>query len=334
MRGKLNYDPEDDINADPLTVFDDGVGICTDFGNLLTLLALSVGVRANTVMFWGGFESMGKNVWVTLAGKLLSLVNVKSPNPALNPPPEARIGPRRVPDQRGGPPNGRRPPAGRVRRRRDPLMAPFLARLASFSGALADEAMAIIRQPQHGESDEKLACVAIQPVAHAWPYWRSLSLPAYEQAAALVSAPPSISAEDFGQVVQRFEAASLADVAFVDLLPSVTDVAPDDPALLSLVRSAGSLSLEREIPSLFAHIAEGHGGRAAIEAGKRLSTEADMRPLLWALMGAGRWSNRPMRAGRWHRPERSRRAFNSLPASRPSSPRCRQPKAKLCCERS
>jgi hypothetical protein len=86
IRGALAYDPADDINSDPLTVFGDGVGICTDFGNLLTLLALSVGLQANGVMFWGGFQSQGKNVWVTKAGDLLSLRNVKSPNPSYNPP--------------------------------------------------------------------------------------------------------------------------------------------------------------------------------------------------------------------------------------------------------
>lgn len=85
LNKSLAYKPDDPINADPLTVFDDGVGICTDFGNLLTLLALSVGIQANSVMFWGGFQSMGKNVWVTKAGGLLSLTKVKSPNPLLHP---------------------------------------------------------------------------------------------------------------------------------------------------------------------------------------------------------------------------------------------------------
>ena len=91
IRGSVNYDPADPINPDPLTVFDDGIGICTDFGNLLTLLALSIGLNANSVMFFGGFISKGKNVWASLGGALgnLNLVNVKSPNPAYNPPPTA-----------------------------------------------------------------------------------------------------------------------------------------------------------------------------------------------------------------------------------------------------
>lgn len=86
LRGSVNYSPSDPINPDPLTVFDDGVGICTDFGNLLTLLARSVGLNANTVLYWGGFESLGRNIWVTLAGSRATLDNVKSPNPAFNPP--------------------------------------------------------------------------------------------------------------------------------------------------------------------------------------------------------------------------------------------------------
>jgi hypothetical protein len=82
----LAYNPGDPINADPLTVLGDGVGICTDFGNLLTLLARTVGLNANAVMFWGGFESLGRNVWVTLGAGFQSLADVKSPDPAYNPP--------------------------------------------------------------------------------------------------------------------------------------------------------------------------------------------------------------------------------------------------------
>jgi hypothetical protein len=70
-------------------VLGDGVGICTDYGNLLTLLARSAGLTANAVMFWGGFSSLGRNVWVTVAGGLTSLVKVKSPDPAFNPLPPA-----------------------------------------------------------------------------------------------------------------------------------------------------------------------------------------------------------------------------------------------------
>src|SRR5207253_10385227 len=64
----LGYDPADSINPDPLTVYADGVGICSDYANLLTLLALSAGFTANTVLFWGGFESLGKYVWTTFGG--------------------------------------------------------------------------------------------------------------------------------------------------------------------------------------------------------------------------------------------------------------------------
>ncbi len=88
LRGELNYSPSDPINPDPLSVYADGIGICTDFANLLTLLARSVGLAANSVMFWGGFQSLGKNIWVTLGGAYgnINLVNVRSTNPAYNVP--------------------------------------------------------------------------------------------------------------------------------------------------------------------------------------------------------------------------------------------------------
>jgi Domain of unknown function (DUF4157)/Putative Ig domain len=82
----LGYDPADSINTDPLTVYADGVGICTDYANLLTVLALSVGFAANPVLFWGGFESLGKYVWATFGGGYLNLVNVRPTDPAFNPP--------------------------------------------------------------------------------------------------------------------------------------------------------------------------------------------------------------------------------------------------------
>jgi hypothetical protein len=86
LRRDLKYSPKDPINADPLTVFADGVGICTDFGNLMALLARSIGLTANTVMFWGGFETVGTPVWITLVGSYRNLSNVHSPRPELNPP--------------------------------------------------------------------------------------------------------------------------------------------------------------------------------------------------------------------------------------------------------
>ncbi len=84
----LAYDPADSINSDPLSVFADGKGICTDYANLLTLLALSAGLPANAIMFWGGFQSMGKNIWVVLGGPygLINMVEVTSPVPGYNVP--------------------------------------------------------------------------------------------------------------------------------------------------------------------------------------------------------------------------------------------------------
>ncbi len=87
LSGSLAYNPSDPINADPLTVFADGVGICTDFGNLLTLLALSVGLNANAVMFFGGFMSQGRNIWVTKAGSYGTLTHVKGTDASKYTPP-------------------------------------------------------------------------------------------------------------------------------------------------------------------------------------------------------------------------------------------------------
>jgi hypothetical protein len=88
LRNEINYNPSDPINPDPLSVYADGVAICTDFANLLTMLAQSVGLTANSVMFWGGFQSLGRNIWVTLGGAYghINLVNVRSTNPAYNMP--------------------------------------------------------------------------------------------------------------------------------------------------------------------------------------------------------------------------------------------------------
>lgn len=84
LHGELSYDPADLINSNPLTIFSDGKAICTDFGNLLTLLACSVGLNANDVMFWGGFQSLGKNIWVTEAGGYTNLVGVNPGNWSFN----------------------------------------------------------------------------------------------------------------------------------------------------------------------------------------------------------------------------------------------------------
>jgi len=82
----LAYDPADPIDPDPLDVYTNGVGICTDYANLLSLLARAVGLEAHTVMFWGGFESLGRLVWVSLAPGLLSLKHVKPGIPAFGNP--------------------------------------------------------------------------------------------------------------------------------------------------------------------------------------------------------------------------------------------------------
>lgn len=82
----LAYKPDDPIDTDPLDVYTNGVGICTDYANLLSVLARAVGLNANTVMFWGGFESLGRLVWSSLAGDYTTIKHVKAGKPAFNPP--------------------------------------------------------------------------------------------------------------------------------------------------------------------------------------------------------------------------------------------------------
>ena len=88
----MTYSPSDPIDVDPLDVYDNTVGICTDYANLLMLLARSVGLAAHTVMFYGGFRSLGYNIWAGLDvpygdPSLINLINVSSPHAGFNPPP-------------------------------------------------------------------------------------------------------------------------------------------------------------------------------------------------------------------------------------------------------
>ena len=82
----LAYKPDDPIDVDPLDVYTNKVGICTDYANLLSVLARAAGLNANAVMFWGGFESLGNLVWVNLGGSYQSLKEVKPGKPAFGMP--------------------------------------------------------------------------------------------------------------------------------------------------------------------------------------------------------------------------------------------------------
>ncbi len=87
----MAYNPADPIDDDPLEVYLYREGICTDYANLLMLLARSVGLAAHTVMFYGGFRSLGYNIWAALSDpygdpSYINLINVSSPHPAFNPP--------------------------------------------------------------------------------------------------------------------------------------------------------------------------------------------------------------------------------------------------------
>jgi hypothetical protein len=66
-------------------VYTNGVGICTDYGNLVALLARSVGIPGNSVMYYGGFDYHGLMAWITMGGSMLTLKNVQPGRPAFGP---------------------------------------------------------------------------------------------------------------------------------------------------------------------------------------------------------------------------------------------------------
>ncbi|AXE26156.1 hypothetical protein C0216_24260 [Streptomyces globosus] len=78
LRARVQYDPSDPINDDPLTVLTDGRGVCADYANLLVLLAQTVGLPANTVMVWGGFFANDQMVWAGGVGNMVNLTNVQA----------------------------------------------------------------------------------------------------------------------------------------------------------------------------------------------------------------------------------------------------------------
>ncbi|GAA1569887.1 eCIS core domain-containing protein [Streptomyces globosus] len=78
LRMRVQYDPSDPINDDPLTVLTDGRGVCADYANLLVLLAQTVGLPANTVMVWGGFFANDQMVWAGGVGNMINLTNVQA----------------------------------------------------------------------------------------------------------------------------------------------------------------------------------------------------------------------------------------------------------------
>ena len=96
IRSRVDYDAANAINDDPLTVLTDAVGVCTDFANLLALLARTVGLQANVAMFWGGFDDPVQNQMVWVANtpvppnttEYRNLTNVRATDPSRyhNPP--------------------------------------------------------------------------------------------------------------------------------------------------------------------------------------------------------------------------------------------------------
>jgi hypothetical protein len=68
LRSGLNkavkYDSGDEINEDPLSVYDTNKGVCADFANLLSHLSRSIGLSASVVLIWGGFKFKGRDILV------------------------------------------------------------------------------------------------------------------------------------------------------------------------------------------------------------------------------------------------------------------------------
>lgn len=76
------YNPADNIDDNPLMVYFNSAGsICTDYANLLTLLAHSIGLDANAVMYWGGFQSLGKNIWMMFNDPAAGTYSLENVNP-------------------------------------------------------------------------------------------------------------------------------------------------------------------------------------------------------------------------------------------------------------
>ena len=82
----LAYNPKDPIDDDPLDVYTNKVGICTDYANLVSVLARAVGLDAVATMYWGGFDHLGRPVWISLKGSLQTLKKVQPGKPAFGMP--------------------------------------------------------------------------------------------------------------------------------------------------------------------------------------------------------------------------------------------------------
>jgi hypothetical protein len=82
----LDYSPTDPLDVDPLDVYTNKIGICTDYANLVSVLARAVGLDAVATMYWGGFDHLGRPVWISLGGSHKTLKKVKPGKPAFGMP--------------------------------------------------------------------------------------------------------------------------------------------------------------------------------------------------------------------------------------------------------
>ncbi|MFE3068501.1 DUF4157 domain-containing protein [Streptomyces sp. NPDC059247] len=88
INGRVPYNGSQYLTADPLTLLSSAPSgaVCSDFANLHIMLAQTLGLQANAVLFWGGFQHGGHSVWAADATNgNNTLTNVQATNPANNP---------------------------------------------------------------------------------------------------------------------------------------------------------------------------------------------------------------------------------------------------------
>ncbi|MFJ9434280.1 Ig domain-containing protein [Streptomyces sp. NPDC101490] len=87
IKARVPYNGAQLLCPDPLALLSSAPAgaVCSDFANLHIMLAQTLGLQANAVMFWGGFQHGGHSVWASDAATANTLTNVRATDPANNP---------------------------------------------------------------------------------------------------------------------------------------------------------------------------------------------------------------------------------------------------------
>ncbi|WP_223182564.1 MULTISPECIES: DUF4157 domain-containing protein [unclassified Streptomyces] len=96
IRSSVDYDGSQFLVADPLSLLTTpgSSAVCSDFANLHILLAKTLGLPAHPVVFWGGFEHGGRNIWASspVNNVNYTLTNVQATDLAYHSPAGAQQG--------------------------------------------------------------------------------------------------------------------------------------------------------------------------------------------------------------------------------------------------